>query len=672
MSLVPMLGRKARWSNRHLAASIVVLAALPGLESCGGKPKEAKTVAPVVLRDVPDVLRGTIGAEAAINGTQPQLVSGLGIVVNLNGTGGGDLQPSVATTMERELARNGVGRGSNAGGPLTGLSPQEFLRSTNVAVVIVEAKVPPGAPEGATFDVSVRALPNSTVTSLEGGILWSTDLRIGPATTFGGIKTRQVAVAKGPIYVNPFTEPSAGGDIGVTRTAGRVLGGGRMTEPLKLELVLDSDSHARARSVAAAINGRFPRGPGETGQTARGRGGEVGQKGNPEAGAAAGSRQSIAISVPRKYKDEAATFLELLRFTRVDPSYPEEFARRYVEELKTNAAMSEQLGWCLKAIGKTSVPFVAAMYDFPELFPRLTALDVGAYLDDARAVPHLVQLARSGTPSVKTQAIKLMTDMPPNPQINLALREFVNSPELDVRVAAWEGLSKRNDPSISRELIGPDKGEPKFILETVAADEPMIYVTQQGEPKIVIFGHEGGPKGSAGGLKVNKPSLVSAWSDRLMVAADTATSDLRLRYVNSRTNQTIQTKPPQDVTGFIEYLAHKPTPEDPGPGLDFTYSEVVGAVYEMTRQGGISAVFATEQDKLRAEIFEASQSTVLSDRPETSEAEDPNAPVAEATVFQPRTPASLKGVDSFKDVGGDWKPRIVPLSRPAPKPAKAE
>ena len=62
--------------------------------------------------------------------------------------------------------------------------------------------------------------------------------------------------------------------------------------------------------------------------------------------------------MPNEYRDDAATFLELLRYTRVDPSYPEEFARRYVEELKASPALGEQLGWCLKAVGKISIPFL--------------------------------------------------------------------------------------------------------------------------------------------------------------------------------------------------------------------------------------------------------------------------------------------------------------------------
>lgn len=658
MILVSTNGRSARWCNRPFGLGLGLAAVLVCVTACSEKPKQAKEVAPVVIRDVPDVLRGTIGAEASINGTQPQLVSGLGIVVNLNGTGGGELTPAVATTMERELAMNGVGRGGNAGGALEGMSPREFLRNKNVAVVIVEARVPPGAPEDATFDVAVRTLPGSSVTSLEGGMLWSTDLRLGPPTTFGGYKTRRLAVAKGPIYLNPFAEPSSGGEIGMTRTVGRVLGGGRMIEPLKLELVLDSDSHSRARTMVAAINGRFPRDTGEPGETARGRGTEAGS---------GGSRQSIAISVPRKYRDRAAEFLELLRYTRVDPSYPEEFARRYVEELKTNAAMSEQLGWCLKAIGKPAIPFLVPLYDYPELAPRLTALEAGASLGDARAAPHLIELAKTATPGVKTQAIKLLAQMPFNPQINLALRDLVNSPELDVKVAAWEALSERNDPSIVRARIGPDPVNPKFILETVPASDTMIYVTQQGEPKIVIFGDSGGNKGDQAGLRLNRPTLVSAWSDRLMLAADAPTSELRLRYISGRTGQAVQSTVPSDLTEFVEFLAHNPTPEDPGPGLDLTYSEVVGALYEISRQGGVSAVFATEQDLLRAQIYEASQATALADRPESTEAEDPGAATAETVVFRPRSPTKIQGVGDDAPQA-DWKPRIVPLTRPTPAP----
>src|SRR5690606_8363589 len=117
-------------------------------------------------------LRGTIGAECSVNGIQPTLVSGLGFVVGLNGTGGLALDAAVAATMERELGLRGISRGGNgtSGTAIDGLSPRELLRDPNTAVVTVFAAIPPGAPKGATFDVYVRAL---NATSLEGGTLWT-------------------------------------------------------------------------------------------------------------------------------------------------------------------------------------------------------------------------------------------------------------------------------------------------------------------------------------------------------------------------------------------------------------------------------------------------------------------------------------------------------------------
>lgn len=655
-------GLRPRLVVRQMAVAVLAGGVL--LASACGPSREVKQVSPAPLREVPDVFRGTIGAEAAINGTEPQLISGLGVVVGLNGTGGGEIRPDVMTTMERELARNGIGRGGPAIGELQGVSPQAFLRSKNVAVVIVEARIPPGAPEGSVFDVSVRTLPGSTVTSLEGGTLWTTEMRLGPATTFGGYKTRQIAEARGPIYVNPFTEPTAGGpsEIAITRTYGRILGGGRVTDPLKLELVLDSDSHARARSVVAAVNANFPRGAGELGQTARGRGSDSTRRPGTEDEIV--KSQSIAIALPKSYKDDPAEFLQLLRYTRIDQAFPQEFARRYVEELKSNPAMSDQLAWCLKAVGKTAVPFLVPMYDYPEYAPRMAALDAGAFHGDPRVVPHLVELAKSGPPALKTRAIRLLSRMPANPSINLALREMVNAPELEVRVAAWEGLSKRNDLVVTRRPIGPDARQPRFVLETVPAADPLIYVTQQGEPKIVIFG--GGQSSSGvGDLGLSRPMLVSAWSDRFMLKSDCPTCPVRVYYQNPRTGEVKQDKTPDNLARFVEYLAHKSTPEEPAAGLDMSYSEVVGLLYEMSRQGGVTALFATEQDRLRAEIFEAAQATVLTDRPETTEGER----AEEVTVFKPTQPAAPAGDTGERLTPGFDKPRIIPLIQPQAAPA---
>ncbi len=672
------VGTTTLWSRDSLSTRIATLAlsaaAALGFAACsGGPPREARRVAPPpsVVRDVPAALRGTIGAEASFRGIDPVLVSGLGIVVGLAGTGGSDnLDQSIATTMEREAARNGIGKGGiGANYPgFEGMSPSEFLRSRDVAVVIVEARVPPGAPEGSQFDVYVRTLPGSSVTSLEGGTLWSTDLRIGPAAVFGAIKTRRIGSASGPIFINPFSQPSVGadGDLQVTRTSGRVLAGGKVTTPLQIEMVLDNDSFARARSIVATINSRFPRESGDDGAIARGRGNGAGTSGY----------QSVALRVPHSYKERPDEFLQLVRHMRVDTSVPEEFARQYVETLKKEPALADDLSWCLQASGRSSLPFLHSLYDYPELAPRLAALRAGARLGDSRAAAPLIDLARHATPAMRVESMRLLADMPSNPSINFALREIVSDPNLEIRVAAYEALRARNDNYILQIPVGDDPSHPRFSLELLPSAEPLIYITQQGQPRIVVFGGmstswtPGQHIDDFGGVHINKPILVSCWNDRFMLSANGPNADLNVFYRDPRTGQSSQSKAPDDLAALIQYFAHKPTPEDPKPGLGMSYSQTVGVVYSLARTdeahhvSAVSAIFATEEDRLRAEIYEAAQVNALTDRPET----DTDALKQAETLFKPERPQPLPSADPSAASAG-LKSKVVPLKRPT-TPAK--
>lgn len=654
--------------GRPWSASVATLAALLGvgaatLPGCGDKREIKPADATPVLRDVPDVLRGTVGAESSFRGIEPVLVSGLGIVVGLNGTGGGDLPASIQATMERELALGGIGKGGAAANTELGpVSPQEFLRSPNVAVVIVQAAIPPGAPEGSTFDVLVRTLPGSSVTSLEGGTLWTVDMRFGEPAIFGAVKTRKIAEARGPIFINPFSGSSSPtGAADITRTVGRVLGGGVVTDPLALELVLDNDSHARARAVVSAINSRFPRGRGDASDIAKGRG-----RSTPDASAA----QSIRIIVPQSFRDRPADFIELVRHLRIEQGFQQEYARLYVEALKSRPALSKQLSWCLQALGAPAIPFLAPMYDYPELTPRLAALEAGARLGDARTAIPLADLAKTGPRGIRAEAIRLLADMPPNPTINLTLRELVASPDLDVRIAAYEGLLKRGDAAVATTRIGGDREPPRMFLDIVPGGEPLIYVTQQGSPRVALLGAPAAwdaPRSSRGkvqsGIGLTRPLVAGVWDDRLLLASDSPTDPVRLRYADPRNGRVVQmARVPEDLAGLILTMARRASPDEPEPGVNLTFSEIVGALYEFSKQGAVEAAFATQDDRLRAEIFEASQTTALVDRPETTEGE--GAP-ERTEVFKSLSPAPLPGPAAEPKDGK--LTRVVPLAKPTKK-----
>ncbi|TVQ32660.1 MAG: hypothetical protein EA376_04665 [Phycisphaeraceae bacterium] len=571
-----------------MAATVVFVAA----GGCSGaerpEQRERASMPDRVVRDMPAILRGTIGAESFLRGTESLLITGYGVVVGLNGTGSADVPASVRSVLEREMSRRGVGRESVGMG---WTSPSRMLDDPNTAVVLVQAVVPPGAPAGSRFDVLVTALPGTATTSLEGGRLWTTDMR-GGLTLPGGPDTPSLARASGDIFINPFADPASSGEDAINRRSGRVLNGGEVTRSRELILVLDNPSHARARSMVAAINTKFPSDSTvDRGQTAWGL-----------------NSEQIEISVPARYSDDTEEFLELLMSTRVDTSFPEEWARRYTQEMRSQPDLATELSWRLQAIGRPAVPFLRDLYDYPEVAPRLAALRAGARLGDALVTPHLKDLATGGPSFLRAIAIELLGDMGPDPMVNLALRELLEVDQLEVRIAAYEALAKRGDPLLDRRRMGN-----KFTLDTIPAAKPMVYVSQQGEPRIVIFGS---------GLDVKRPTLASGWSDRLMLASDSPSDEIRVYYLDHRSGRSTRGTIGPEVKDLIRFLSHRQTPENPAPGLDLSYSEVVGALHEIWKDGAINADFVAEQDKLAAELLRSATDPALEERPEFSDPED--------------------------------------------------
>lgn len=649
--LVIPLPRPAR------ALWLVSMALATALTGCGDTPKQIP-VRPLVVRDVNPLLRGTIGAEVSIRGVDPIVVSGLGLVVGLNGTGGDVLPENIAATMEREMGLHGIGRATSPDGtPLAGKTPHQVLQDKNVAVVIVQAAVPPGAPANSSFDVIVRAVNAS---SLEGGTLWSTDLRVGDPTVFGGPQLRQLAKARGPIFINPFAERGKETE-GVTSNIGRILDGGEMTSPLPIVMMMDNPSHARVRAIAAAINSRFPIGPGDPTDTAQGR-----------------SDTQIDLRVPRRYRENPGDFLELVRHLQVDYSAPEENARRLVEGLKAEPALAGEVSWCLEAIGQKALPFIRQLYNYPELEPRIAALKAGARLNDALAAAPLRDVAKNGSGGVQLRAISFLGDLDGGPTVDLALRDLAAEPSLTIRTAAYEALAKRAvrdqliryrawaEENPDRRPVSPTRLEElaklqipgdniqgirrvragdKFFIDIVPYGPPLIYVTQQGAPRVVLFGED---------LSLRNAALVTAWDDRFMLDAHTDEHDkqvVRVMYRQPGQDGATVQNAPSRLPELLLFLARKSTPEDPRPGLNMTYSDVVGVLNAFSSKSAVRAAFATEQDRLQSQVLAAADSRSQVDRPETPD---------EEPVLVSRTPSVFQKENAQPGEG----PKIVPIVPP--------
>jgi hypothetical protein len=188
----------------------------------------------------------------------------------------------------------------------------------------------------------------------------------------------------------------------------------------------------------------------------------------------------------------------------------------------------------------------------------------------------------------------------------------------------------------------------KFVLDMVPGGDPLIYITQQGRPRIVLFGDP----------MLIRPLLISTWSDRLLITSDGVEDPIRLYYRNPKTQQPLQMTIPPLLSSVVPLFAHKTTPEDPAPGLDLTYSETVGALHAIHQAGGTAASFATERDRLLAELTSAAQSPETKDRPETPGDKE------EIVVFD--QPVVTPGEAAPTPEG----PRIVPLEPLDPKKSK--
>jgi hypothetical protein len=577
--------------------SVSLVSVLTGsLSGCGEiveradpKPKLDALNARNFTLDVEPIMRGTVASETVVTGFAPTVVRGYGLVVGLNGNGSRLMPADVRAHILREMTRRGVG---NPTMNLPELTPEKLLDTEDCAVVIVEGVIPPGAPKGTAFDVRVFAVPGSGTTSLEGGRLWTTDLRPGPLVT-GNRQARILAEAAGDVFINPFVEPNATRKDTVNRLSGRILDGGNVKGDMLLRLRMATTSHARASTIQSAINSMFPQEPGQRDDTARGRSGDA-----------------IDITVPPSSHDQPEDFVQLVQHTPMLVEAPEQTAMYVRRSLLATPGMAEAASWRWRAIGKKAIPMFQDLYNYPEEQVRLAALVAGAHLDDPLTVQPLLAMAASpvaegagsADPKNRLTAIELLSRMGMNPAIDLGLRPLLDDPDVDIRLAAFDALDLRRDPSVS--ILAVDD---KFDLMTVPSTRPMIYIAQTGRPKIVVFGE----------IRLSESMTFQAWSNRLMMKADPGDTMVQVFWRPAEgAPPEIKRVSPQ-LAEFIPFLGHQTTIERPAAGLGLTYSESIGALHQLWRKGYMGkADFKAEQDRILASIIRSQKPDEVLERPE--------------------------------------------------------
>ena len=581
------------WTILPALSMLVAITGCDPIERATPRPRAADSKK-LAEWDVPNILRGTIGAETLMIGYaeqtsanyQPIVVSGYGLVVGLDGTGSSDIPPNIRAHMLQEMERQGVGSETIGYGHLN--APQ-MLNSKDTAVVVVQGVMPPAAVgryktppvsgrshaviNGTTFDIRVTADPRTGTTSLDGGRLYTTELRIGALTT-GSRQAKSVAEASGTIFLNPFaeTETELGGDINLL--SGRVLNGGQATEDIPVRLMLLNPSHTRVRLIQDAVNRRFPREPGQSSDTAKGKNDSI-----------------IEITVPPSHRNETENFLRLLRHTTLRQANAEAVAMSTRRTLLSDSTVAPNAYWRWCALGNRAIPFIRELYEYPEATPRLAALRSGAYLKDPLVSKPLREMANEGPLAARLESATLIADLPSDPRNDQALRKLLNERDTELRLRAYESLNTRGDSSIKRTQI-----KNKFLLDVVPSDQPTIYLTQSGQPRLAIMSDN---------LNISSPVTASIWENRLIVRDSEDPERVEVYYREKQDNKGRVYKVKRDLPSFTYFLAHQPIPEQPEQGLGLSYAQTVGALYRIWRKGFIEADFKVEQDRILAEIRRA-------------------------------------------------------------------
>ena len=505
-------------------------------------------------------LPGTVGAAASLEGMGDIFVEGYGLVGGLAGKGSRECPEPLRAELIEAIAKAQKTGGFGDRKDLP--SPMSIIRSGNTAVVRVRGRLPGGASKGERFDVSVEALPNTGTTSLEGGWLYSCDLRVfgGPAS--GGARSKIMARAAGPVFINPFEKRDYQGTTMLHRS-GFVLGGGSGTVDRPLSLVLYQGSYEIARAIEQKINTAF-------GPVSGGRDGSA---------AKAVSPNRVELRIPAEYGDRKSYFLALVNslYVRSDPNFIDVRSREQVSEIMAPLANAEAISFAWEGMGRTVLPVIQGLYGNSNQQASFWSSRAGAALGDTLAIERLGGFATSAGP-YRVKAVEQLGYCR-SPVASEALRKVVASDDVDLRILAYEGLSRAKDASVKRGIVGVDR----FLLDMVSCGgRPLVYVTRTAEPKVVVFGS----------ARIEPPVFYSDWDRMLTISANTEDRELSVVRRLPPDGSSIQAASGLEVSRLLGLLGGQLGRDgERYTGMGVPYNRVISVLHSLYDSGALAGVF---------------------------------------------------------------------------------
>jgi hypothetical protein len=407
----------------------------------------------------------TIGDATAVANAERVPVSGVGLVVGLDGTGGSAPPGGFRTMLEDYLRKKKVE------------NIQQLLASPDTAMVLVSAIIPAGARRNDTIDVEITLPPGSKVRSLRGGYLtecllydYASTRQISPNST----KPDRVAIghvlarAEGPLLVG-FGD----GDEAAKVKQGRIWGGAKVEIDRTFWLALNSDQQfARvAMKVAERVNETF-QGPYQAPGTML---------------AEAKTKEVISLRVPSQYRQNLERYLRVIRFVPLQESPPASSPyRRRLEEDLLDPSRTIPTALRLEALGTDSIPDLKKGLSSNHALVRFASAEALAYLGSPSCGDELAKLAAE-EPMLRAYCLAALASLDEG-VCYVQLRDLMASPSPELRYGAFRALralDERND-SIKGEYLN----DSFWLHRVVPASVSLVHMSTSRRAEIVVFGEE--------------------------------------------------------------------------------------------------------------------------------------------------------------------------------------
>jgi hypothetical protein len=429
----------------------------------------------------------TIGDVTEVDNVSPTVVSGVGLVTGLDGTGGGAPPGMYKTLLETELRKRKVEH------------VRELLASDSTALVIVTALIMPGAHQGDAMDVQVTLPPSSNVKSLRGGYLqecslynYETAKHLSPNYQGGDkyLRGHRLARARGPLLVGFGRGAEEEG-----QKVGHIWGGATslIDRPFFLTLKTGQQFTRIAGAVAERINQTFRDdnrkrllvlgevtdrlgerfdGPNALGSgvTAKAQGPEI-----------------VYVRVPYQYRLNPERYLRVARLIPLqDGAEIHTRYRRRLQDKLLDPAQTISAALRLEALGKESVPALMAGLTSKHVLVRFCSAEALAYLDHPSAGQELARLVKQ-QPKLRGYCLTALAAL--NQSVcQVKLTELLSCTSAEARYGAFRALRSMDerDPEIQGELLNDS-----YWLHRLAPESsPLVHLSCSRRAEICLFGEE--------------------------------------------------------------------------------------------------------------------------------------------------------------------------------------